>query len=76
MFNGRTWVRVEKYIHENSLEFCLFYTLLFLFMCVPTCDMHVELKDNLGEFLLSSTVEVIRFCGKCPFLLSHLNGPE
>lgn len=44
---------MEKYIHENCLwGFVCFYTLLFLFMCVPTCDMLVELKDNLGEFLL------------------------
>lgn len=57
VFNGRTWVRVGKYIHENCLwSFVCFYTLLFLFMRVPTCDMHVEFKDNLGEFLLSSTV--------------------
>lgn len=25
-------------------------------MHVPTCYMHVEFKDNLGEFLVSSTV--------------------
>lgn len=38
VFNGRTWVRVEKYIRENCLwGFVCFYTLLHFIIFVHAC---------------------------------------